>query len=157
VYTLPAVTAEADNKVYTLNILNTSVGDYGEILIKQRGRHSVFLGQSWSESGGLPVDLKGTIDMSANDGTVTLVSWSHVNGTDGVYCQSVKLIPESEKPVVTAITDLVCEFYDTTLCTLKWTSPTTTISSRSADLYDLRYSSKELSTEELASMWVSLG
>lgn len=136
-----------------LNISNVEDKAYGEILLKQTGRFSVYLGD-WIMTDGTRKPLQGHILMEMNPGAATLLKWTRID--DNVFCNYEIMIPEDSVPVVSPIQGLQCLYVDSHLCHLTWISPETNNGQEGADQYDLRYSSSKLTPEELELKWSKL-
>lgn len=153
IYKLYGSSASDYNSDITLNIVNTNVNDYGEILLIQKAYHKVLLGVD-NTTSSIAKSLIGNVDMTLNEDSVTLLKWT--NTENGIYIEPVQLWTNIDIPEVNKITGFKYTFYDNNMCQLTWYSPTTHNETVPADLYELSYSKQLLTETQAANSWLSL-
>lgn len=137
------VVLSGENRVFSLEIINTKAGSTGNILVHQTGFKQI----------SLPDNIKGTIDLPLNAGTVSLLSYNVIDGI--IYIHSNTVLGDIQYPVPQKIKDLQIVYSDSSVCSVLWTAPWANNIYDKATEYDMRYSNSLVDANDLK-VWSGL-
>jgi len=137
------ITLSGDNTIFNLAINNTKDGCFGKILVFQTGFKQISISDN----------IKGTIDLPLNNGTVSLLTYNRVGDT--IYIHSNTVLGDIQYPVPQAIQDLLLIYSDASTCRIQWTAPYANNIYDKATQYDMRYSNSPVDANQTA-IWNSL-
>jgi len=137
------ITLSGDSTIFNLVINNTKDGCFGKILVFQTGFKQI----------SVVDNIKGTIDLPLNSGTVALLTYNRIG--DVIYIHSNIVLGDVQYPVPQKISDLLLLYSDATACKVQWTAPYANNIYDKATQYDMRYSNSSVDAND-TSVWNSL-
>lgn len=137
------VTLSGESVIYGLTITNATDGDEGYILVFQTGFKQLSLSKG----------ILGTVDLPLKDGTVAMLIYNKVGGT--IYIRTHVILGDVEFPTPQRIKDFQVVYYDSSSCTVQWSSPWANNIYDKGTEYDMRYANSPANADD-PKVWAGL-
>ena len=137
------VTLKGDSRIFNLSISNTKEGSFGKILVFQTGLKQIAVAEN----------IKGTVNLPLNDGTIALLSYNRSG--NNIYIYTDVVLGDTPYPNPQRIADFQAVYYDNTVCIVQWTAPYANNIYDPATEYDMRYSNSSVNADD-PTVWAGL-
>ncbi len=137
------VTLSGDSRIFNLSISNTKEGSFGKILVFQTGLKQIAVAEN----------IKGTVDLPLNNGTIALLSYNRSG--NNIYIYTDVVLGDTPYPNPQRIADFQAVYYDNTVCIVQWTAPYANNIYDPATEYDMRYSNSPVNADD-PTVWAGL-
>lgn len=121
------VTLGQESLIYNLEIRNTREGSCGKVMVYQSGLRQLVFSDT----------IRGTIDLPLNGDTIAILSYNRVG--DHIYVHTSTVIGDTTYPAPQRVKDFQTVYYDSSSCTVQWTSPWANNIYDKGTEYDMRY------------------